>query len=171
VAEWSCSGLQSRLRRFDSDPSLHRRSVVTLFELLATFSCALFAGAALYITLAEHPTRLKQETKRAAEQWVPSYAPAARMQAPSAVISFVAGAIAWLTGGNIGWLVAALLIGLVVPFTLLVIKPTNDRLFERDRDLSSRETRELLEQWGRLHAVRTVLSLFSLGLYLWLLAT
>jgi hypothetical protein len=22
VAEWSCSGLQSRLRRFDSDPSL-----------------------------------------------------------------------------------------------------------------------------------------------------
>jgi hypothetical protein len=23
VAEWSCSGLQSRLRRFDSDPSLH----------------------------------------------------------------------------------------------------------------------------------------------------
>ena len=23
MAEWSCSGLQSRLRRFDSDPSLH----------------------------------------------------------------------------------------------------------------------------------------------------
>jgi hypothetical protein len=23
VAEWSCSGLQSRLRRFDSDPGLH----------------------------------------------------------------------------------------------------------------------------------------------------
>ena len=23
VAEWSCSGLQSRLRRFDSDPRLH----------------------------------------------------------------------------------------------------------------------------------------------------
>ena len=23
VAEWSCSGLQSRVRRFDSDPGLH----------------------------------------------------------------------------------------------------------------------------------------------------
>ncbi len=23
VAEWLCSGLQSRVRRFDSDPSLH----------------------------------------------------------------------------------------------------------------------------------------------------
>ena len=26
VAEWSCSGLQSRVRRFDSDPSLHYAS-------------------------------------------------------------------------------------------------------------------------------------------------
>jgi hypothetical protein len=145
--------------------------VMILIELLATFTCALFAGAALYITLAEHPTRLKQGTKRAAEQWVPSYAPAARIQAPLAVISFVAGVITWLTSRDIRWLIAALVIGLVVPFTLLVIKPTNDRLFERDRDLSSRETRELLEQWGRLHAVRTVLALVSLGLYLWLLAT
>jgi hypothetical protein len=119
-----------------------------ILKLLATFSCALFAGAALYITVAEHPTRLKQETKRAAEQWVPGYAPAARMQAPLAVISLATGAIAWLAGGDIGWLIAALVIGLVVPFTLLVIKPTNDRLFERDRDLSSRETRELLERWG-----------------------
>ena len=26
VAEWLCSGLQSRVRRFDSDPSLHNLS-------------------------------------------------------------------------------------------------------------------------------------------------
>jgi len=26
VAEWSCSGLQSRVRRFDSDPSLHKHT-------------------------------------------------------------------------------------------------------------------------------------------------
>lgn len=143
---------------------------MVLLELLATFACALFAGAALYITLAEHPTRLKLETKLAAAQWVPSYAPAARMQAPSALVSFVAGTIVWLTDGDIAWLVAALLIGLVVPFTLLIIKPTNDKLLERDRDLSSRETRFLLERWGRLHAVRTVLALLSLALYLWLLA-
>jgi hypothetical protein len=31
VAEWSCSGLQSRLRRFDSDPSLHVKAAVRGF--------------------------------------------------------------------------------------------------------------------------------------------
>jgi hypothetical protein len=78
--------------------------------------------------------------------------------------------IVWLMNRDIAWLVAALLIGLVVPFTLLVVKPTNDKLLQPNRDLASREMRSLLEQWGRLHAVRTVLALFSLVLYLWLLA-
>jgi len=28
VAEWLCSGLQSRVRRFDSDPRLHIKALV-----------------------------------------------------------------------------------------------------------------------------------------------
>ena len=34
MAEWLCSGLQSRLRRFDSGFSLHiKRSIITLFTV------------------------------------------------------------------------------------------------------------------------------------------
>ncbi|WP_175108219.1 DUF1772 domain-containing protein [Pararobbsia alpina] len=44
----------------------------------------------------------------------------------------------------------------VVPFTLIVIKPTNAQLLTHGRDLASAETRALLEKWGRLHAVRSV---------------
>jgi hypothetical protein len=44
----------------------------------------------------------------------------------------------------------------VVPFTLLVIKQTNDRLLDPSLDRGSEEARELLVQWGRLHAVRSV---------------
>jgi hypothetical protein len=51
------------------------------------------------------------------------------------------------------------LIGSVVPFTLLVIMPTNQRLLEGNRDLASEQTRLLLVRWGNLHAVRTWLSL------------
>jgi Domain of unknown function (DUF1772) len=73
-------------------------------------------------------------------------------------------------GGSAGWIVAALLIGLVVPFTLLIIMPTNQALLSPGRDLSSAETRFLLERWGRLHAVRTGLSVAATLLYLWLLS-
>jgi hypothetical protein len=105
----------------------------------------------------------------AALQWAPSYQRATWLQAPLAILSFVGGVAVWLLDGGWGWLVAAVLVGAVVPFTFVIIMPTNHRLLAPERDLSSSETRELLVRWGRLHAVRTLLSLASAIVYLWLM--
>jgi hypothetical protein len=88
------------------------------------------------------------------------------MQAPLALLSLVAGLGAWLLGGGVGWALAAVLIGAVVPFTFLGVMPTNRALLAPGRDLAAAETRALLERWARLHAVRTVLSLAATLLYL-----
>jgi len=138
-------------------------------QLVATLCAALFAGAALYINVAEHPARMTLDTRHAALQWAPSYARATWMQAPLALASFVSGTVAWLIGAGAGWLVAALLIGAVVPFTFAVILPTNHALLAPGRDLASPETRALLERWARLHAARTALSLAATLAYLVLL--
>jgi uncharacterized membrane protein len=53
------------------------------------------------------------------------------------------------------------LIGAVVPFTFVAIMPTNKALLAAGRDPASRETRALLVKWGRLHAVRTILSIVA----------
>jgi hypothetical protein len=137
-------------------------------EFVATFCCLLFAGAAVYINLVEHPARMGCDTKTAATVWAPSYRRATVMQASLALLSFVAGTVAFLLGGDAGWLLAAALIGLVVPFTLIVIKPTNDRLLAPGRDLASADTRALLERWGLLHAVRSALSVAASVVYLML---
>lgn len=131
-------------------------------QFLATLCVALFAGAALYISLAEHPARLSLDTAAAAAQWSPSYHRATFMQAPLAIVSFLTALAAWLLGAGLGWLVAALLIGAVVPFTFIGIMPTNRKLLALGRDLGSEETRRLLERWGALHAVRTALSMAAL---------
>jgi hypothetical protein len=143
---------------------------VPILEFLATLSAGIFAGAALYITVAEHPARLLCDTRSAALQWAPSYKRATLMQAPLAVLSLVTGVLAWLFGAARLWLAAAVCIGLVVPFTLIVIMPTNRRLLEAGRDLASDQTRALLVRWGTLHAVRTWLSLAAFIVDLWLLA-
>lgn len=135
-------------------------------QLLATLSAALFAGAALYISLVEHPARMQLETRIAVAQWAPSYARATWMQAPLALLSFLAGTTAWVIGASTSWLIAALLIGAVVPFTLVVIRATNRQLLDPARDPGSAETRVLLERWARLHAVRTGLSLAATATYL-----
>jgi hypothetical protein len=138
-------------------------------ELLASLAATLFAGAALYINVAEHPARMGLETHAAALQWARSYKRATWLQAPLALVSFLAGTGAWLLSAGSGWLLGAVLIGAVVPFTFIGIMPTNNKLLAPGRDLSSVETRELLDRWGKLHAVRTVLSLIASIVYLWLL--
>jgi hypothetical protein len=136
-------------------------------EFVATLAGTLFAGAALYINIAEHPARLELETRAAALQWAPSYRRATWLQAPLALVSLICGITAWLLGAGTNWLIGALFVGAVVPFTFAVIMPTNNRLLVPGRDLASHETRELLERWGRLHAVRTFLSLIGAAVFLW----
>jgi hypothetical protein len=136
-------------------------------EFIATLTAAIFAGAAIYINLVEHPARMALDTKSAALQWAPSYRRATWMQAPLALVSLITGLLSWWMGGGAVWATAALLIGAVVPFTFLGIMPTNRRLLAPGRDLASPETRELLDQWAKLHAVRSVLSLLATVVYVW----
>jgi hypothetical protein len=140
--------------------------MIQALEFLAVLSAALFAGAALYINVVEHPARMGLETKLAAAQWAPSYKRATWLQAPLALLSFICGVAIWLLGAGVAWLVAALLIGAVVPFTFGIIMPTNHQLLAPGRDLASPETRDLLVRWGQLHAVRTALSVAATLVYL-----
>jgi hypothetical protein len=47
--------------------------------------------------------------------------------------------------------------------------PTNHRLLSPSLDLSSDEARALLIRWGKLHAIRSLLSLVAAVIYSWLI--
>jgi len=144
-------------------------SLASTLQFAATLTGGLFAGAALYINAAEHPARMSLVTRETARQWAPSYQRATWLQAPLALLSLTCGASAWFLGAGLAWLVGALFVGAVVPFTFLVIMPTNNDLLAPGRDLDSQETRALLVRWGRLHAVRTALSVVGFAVYLFAL--
>lgn len=140
-----------------------------ILAVAAVLACTLFTGAAVYISLVEHPARLSCGTEIAARQWAPSYKRATVMQVSFAVLATLAGIARWLDGGGALWLWGSLCIFSVIPFTMLVILPTNNKLLEPRRDQGSVETRALLETWGRLHGVRSVLSLIASLLFVWAL--
>jgi Domain of unknown function (DUF1772) len=140
------------------------------FEVLATICAGLFAGAGLYINLVEHPARLECGTELAATEFGPSYRRASWMQALLAAVGFLSALVAWTQGRGATVLVAGILLGLVIPFTLIVIMPTNQRLLAPDLDRTSAEAASLLARWGRLHAVRTGLSLLAFGVLVFRLA-
>jgi len=133
--------------------------------LLAMIAASLFAGAALYVSLAEHPARMRLDDRSALAQWGPSYARAAPMQAGLALLSLLLGFWAWWRIGG-GWLLAAsLLIGAAIPLTLAIIMPVNNRLKATAPDAAGPESRALLARWGNLHALRTSLGLASVAAY------
>ena len=136
-------------------------------EFVASFCTAIFAGAALYVSLVEHPARMECGPALAIAQFGPSYRRATVMQVLLAVTAFLTATAAWWLDAGGAWLVSAILIGAVVPFTLLVVLPTNKRLLDPSLDRDSETATTLLQKWGRLHAVRTVLSTAALAILLW----
>src|SRR5258708_36587710 len=75
---------------------------------------------------------------------------------------------AWLAGASCLWVVAGAPLGSVIPFTLIVILPTNKQLLNPTLDRRSEQAGQLLARWGKLHAVRSVLSALALLLLLYL---
>jgi hypothetical protein len=136
------------------------------FLMVAALCAGLFAGAAIYINAVEHPARLACGTELAVREFAPSYHRATVMQASLAVAGCVTGLLsawmmadAWVAGGAIS-------LGAVVPFTLVVILPTNKQLLDPALDPRSKQAADLLARWGRLHVTRSTLSSVAFVLFL-----
>ena len=138
-------------------------------EFIAVLSCSLFTGAAVYVNLVEHPARMQCGLEIAATEFAPSYRRGTIMQATLAAMALLSSIAAWLAGATFWWLVGGILIGSVIPFTLIVILPTNKQLLNPTLDRRSPQAERLLTCWAALHAVRSILSGSTLLLFLYLL--
>lgn len=144
---------------------MHHPSLTTALvsQYVAKISTSLFAGAATYVSLVEHPARLQCGTRLAATQWVPSYKRAARLQGSLAVIASISSGVAYYSYNyHPKWLLAGSLMFLIVPYTFLALMKINRRLLDPEIDRDSDATKSLLETWGYGHLVRTVTSFLAM---------
>jgi len=131
------------------------RLAMLITALVAFLIAAIFAGAAIYVSFAEHPARLTLDDAAALAQWKPSYQRGKLMQASLALVGSLLAFWVWWKLGGIMWLVGGLLLLANWPVTLVLIMPVNHRLEAGDG--TGPDTRALLVRWGRLHGIRTIL--------------
>jgi hypothetical protein len=131
----------------------------------ALITAAAFAGAAIYVNVAEQPARLALDDKAMLAEWKPSYERAAVMQAGLALASALAGVLAFWITRDWRWMLGALLILANWPYTLLVIMPINRRIKATAADQANAETRALIVRWGALHGGRSLLGAAATVVY------
>ena len=125
---------------------------------IAIVASGTFAGAAVYVSVVEHPARVACGVEVALREFAPSYKRATVMQASLAIVGLIAGLIVSWQNGDRWAALASVLLGAIVPYTLIVILPTNARLLDPALAFNEPEALRLLKRWSQLHAVRTVAS-------------
>ncbi len=130
-------------------------------QVVTLLSTGIFAGAALYVSLVGHPARTQCGVETATTKFHPNYRRAVALQAPMAAMGCVGAMLlcgdreSWL------WLPVAVALGSVIPLTLLMIVPTNNKLLDPSLDRRSDKAEKLLVRWSWMHGIRTALGIGS----------
>jgi hypothetical protein len=134
---------------------------------LAIIVAAVFAGAAIYVNVAEQPARLNIDDRSLLTQWKAAYKLGTAMQAPLAILGFLLGLGSWWQTNDWRWLLGAVILVANWPYTILCVMPTNNRLMAIEPTQAGAESRRLIVTWAGLHAVRTALGFAATAAFLW----
>ncbi|MCC8430991.1 DUF1772 domain-containing protein [Reyranella aquatilis] len=138
-----------------------------MFGILALVTAALFAGAAFYVSFAEHPARCEIDDRAQLQQWKFAYRRGTLMQGTLAALGFLLGIAAWWQSRDELYIVGAIMMGANWAYTALMIMPVNNELKSIALDDAGEESHTLLRRWGKLHVKRTMLGIGASALFLW----
>ena len=142
-------------------------SMKQLVPSLTLALSGIFFGIAAYINLAEQPARLALAAGPMLAQWKISFASGIAIQGALAIVTGVAGLLAWWLIRDWRWAVGGVLMLANWPWTLAFIAPINSALNGVAAEAAGPASIALVERWGQFHTARTAIGLCALLMFCW----
>lgn len=141
-------------------------AIAAIAHLLSVTVTGLFAGGAVMQSIVDHPARQSAEPGCAILQ-MQAVLGRADPYMPILALIGTAGSIAGCLLEHPAWItaMAALVLFLVIPFTIIFIVPINKQMMTLTGvDHEHQDIRRLMKRWAQLHAARSVLGCLALVL-------
>ncbi len=127
---------------------------------------AAFSGAAFYVNWVEQPARMALDEEALLSEWGPSDRRGVALLAGLALISALAGFLAYFESQDLRWMLGALVIVSSWPYTFFVMAPLNNQILSlRGRDVAA--ARALVRQWGLLESGLAAIGIVAVAIFLW----
>jgi hypothetical protein len=129
---------------------------------IALFCCALFAGAATYVSLVEHPALDEDGTDLADTSVLASHPRPAIFQAALGIIGSLAAMLAGAAGGAPWWLAGGAVLGAAALWQLFAVLPLTRRLAGIEPRADPKAVARMIARLAKLHAALSLAALAAL---------
>jgi hypothetical protein len=133
---------------------------------VALFCCALFAGAATYVSLVEHPRLDEGGADLADTSVLASHPRPAVFQASLGVIGALAAMLAGSAGGAMWWLAGGTVLGAAALLQVFAVLPLTRRLAEIEPRSDPKSAAQIITRLAKLHAALSLAALASLFMFI-----
>jgi hypothetical protein len=133
---------------------------------IALFCCALFAGAATYVSLVEHPTLDAGAAELAGATILGSHPRPATFQAALGVIGSLAAMLAGSAAGAAWWLAGGTVLGAAALLQVFAVLPLTRRLTGSEGRADPRSAAQIIARLAKLHAALSLAALASLFMFI-----
>ena len=137
-----------------------------IWGTLALAFAAAFTGASFYVNWVEQPARLKLEDAALLSEWGPSDSRGVSLLVALALVSAIAGFIAYFDSQDVRWAFGAIVMILSWPYAFFFMSPLDNQIRSlRGGDVAA--ARALVRQWGIVESGMTAIGAIAVLIFLW----
>ena len=133
--------------------------LLNFLESTVLLSTGLLAGSTFYISFVEISARKTANDYNQLLNWQQVFPSAGKLLRAIGTVIIPFMILTGFLSDTWLWFLSAFLLFALIPFTLIKIAPTNDKLFALKLDEASETTSKLIRSWDSLHHVRSIIAI------------